>query len=101
MAVTVSERQSCLESRADLAFGRGNTSLAFARSCTSRSSKAYHEGFLSTPHLRNLEAMGLSRPLKLAAQTIGVVGVLFLRFRGSNGLLWYGIDCYCTQIRLL
>ena len=49
-------------------------------------SKAYYDGFLSTP-LEESRGDGTEQAIKLAASTVGVVAVLLLGFMASNGLL--------------
>ena len=49
-------------------------------------SKAYYEGFLSTP-LEETRGDGTDQAIKLAGGAVGVMGVLLLGFLASNGLL--------------
>ena len=54
--------------------------------CVQVGSKAYYEGFLSTP-LEENSGDGTEQAIKLGASTLGVVGLLFVGFMASNGLL--------------
>ena len=54
--------------------------------CVQVGSKAYYEGFLSTP-LEENRGDGTEQAIKLGASTLGVVGLLFVGFMASNGLL--------------
>eukprot|EP00967_Tisochrysis_lutea_P060698 scaffold77673_cov32-Tisochrysis_lutea.AAC.2 len=49
-------------------------------------SKAYYQGFLSTP-LEESRGDGTEQAIKLGLSTAGIVGVLTVAFLASNGLL--------------
>lgn len=57
---------------------------------TTVGSKAYYEGFLTQPineQVTEERGDGTEQAVKFAASSAGVIGVLFLGFMASNGLL--------------